>query len=112
KDEWVLVQYTALSWSRRGFPLLFLAALGVLKLRRTRLAVVFHDPAPYSGSRATDFARAACQRFVMNTSYRWAERSILNVPLESVSWLPPAPTKAVFIPVGSNVPPPTPASGN
>jgi glycosyltransferase involved in cell wall biosynthesis len=112
KGQWALVQYTALSWSRSGFPLFFLATLGILKMRRTRLAVVFHDATAYSGSRAIDFARAACQRFVMSVSYRWADRGVLTVPLESVAWLPPAPTKAVFIPVGSNVPPLVPASGN
>src|SRR5437773_2041122 len=45
--QWVLVQYTALSWSRRGLPVRFLAVLAVLKARRARVAIVFHDPIPY-----------------------------------------------------------------
>jgi glycosyltransferase involved in cell wall biosynthesis len=112
KDQWVLAQYTALSWSRRGFPLLFLAALGVLKVRATRLAVVFHDPGAYSGTRLIDRMRRALQRCVMRTAYRWAERSIVNVPVGTVSWLPPKPAKAAFIPVGANIPALLPAQHN
>src|SRR2546427_1791492 len=47
RERWVLVQYTAMSWSRRGFPLAFLAALAILRLRSCRIAVVFHDPSGF-----------------------------------------------------------------
>ncbi|HEV2382716.1 MAG TPA: hypothetical protein VG206_23360 [Terriglobia bacterium] len=104
KGHWVLVQYTALMWSRRGFPLRFLIVLALLKIRKARLAVVFHDPEPYAGRRPVDRLRRACQRFVMRGSYRAADASILCVPLESVSWLPRNPAKASFIPVGANIP--------
>src|SRR2546425_289219 len=82
RDQWTLLQYTALSWSRHGFPLGVLALLCALKLRHARLAVIFHDPGAYSGTRFIDRARRACQRWVMRTAYRWAERSIVNVPVE------------------------------
>src|SRR5487761_2159038 len=42
RGQWVLLQYTALSWSRRGFPFGALAVLGVLRRRGVRCAVVFH----------------------------------------------------------------------
>jgi glycosyltransferase involved in cell wall biosynthesis len=40
----------------------------------------------------------------MRTAYWWSRRTILNVPVESVSWLPRVSAKAVCIPVGPNVP--------
>src|SRR5437667_5318410 len=104
RDQRTLVQYTALGWSRHGFPLAVPVLLSILKLRHARLAIIFHDPGTYSGARLVDGARGAVQRWVMRTAYRWAERAILNVPVETVSWLPPNPVKAAFIPVGSNVP--------
>src|ERR1700741_1355194 len=38
---WVLVQYTALAWSARGFPQKILRALKILKSAGARVAVVF-----------------------------------------------------------------------
>jgi glycosyltransferase involved in cell wall biosynthesis len=104
KGDWALAQYTALGWSRRGFPLLFLVVFSLLRLRQARLAVVFHDPEPYPGRRLVDRLRLLCQRFVMRCSYRLSHASILTVPLEQVSWLPASPLKAAFIPVGANLP--------
>jgi len=101
---WLLVQYTALSWSRRGFPFSFLLVLGLLRFRGARVAVVFHDAAAYRGFRIVDRFRESCQRMVMVGAYRFSQKSILNVPLEQVSWLPHAPRKASFIPIGSNIP--------
>jgi len=102
--QWALVQYTALGWSRRGFPSLFLAVLLLLRLRKARLAVVFHDTEAYAGRRLVDSLRHACQLFVMRCAYRLADASILCVPLEGVSWLPEKPRKASFIPIGANIP--------
>jgi len=105
RGRWILVQYTALSWSRRGFPLMFLILLWLLRLRKVHIAVVFHDPSTYSGKHFVDSARSFCQRWVMRCSYWIAKRSILTIPLELVSWVPRNPSKATFIPVGSNIPP-------
>lgn len=104
KEQWALVQYTALMWSRRGFPPLFLLVLCVLRIRGVRTAVVFHDPQPYGGRRLVDKVRRGCQRSVMRCAYRLADASIHCVPLGSVSWLPPKPVKATFIPIGANLP--------
>jgi glycosyltransferase involved in cell wall biosynthesis len=104
RGEWVLVQYTAMSWSGRGLPLRFLAVLVILRLRSCRIAVVFHDPSGFPGRRWIDRMRRTCQHWVMRRAYRWAERAILNVPVDRVGWLPPNSAKAVCIPVGSNVP--------
>jgi len=101
---WVLVQYTALGWSRRGFPLQILRLLRVLAQSGVRIGVVFHDAGPYSGLRPVDRLRRRCQVLVMRRAYAAAERVILTVPAEKNLWLPPQRSKAVFIPVGANLP--------
>ncbi len=106
RGSWVLAQYTALGWSRRGFPMGFLAVLWTLRTCRPRCAVVFHDAEPYPGTRFVDRVRRAVQRRVMRLAYRWAASAILTVPGERISWLPARPAKAQFIPVGSNIPVP------
>jgi len=105
KGKWVLVQYTALMWSRRGLPLAFLGILIILKARGVQLVTIFHDVAPYPGRRMVDRIRRACQVGVLRRAYGWAQASVLPVPTDQVSWLPRAATKASFIPVGPNVPP-------
>jgi glycosyltransferase involved in cell wall biosynthesis len=102
--DWALVQYTALMWSRRGFPLLFLMVLAALRLRGIRVAVIFHDTEAYAGRRLVDRVRRACQLFVMRSAYWFSGATIVCVPTESVSWLPRQPIKARFIPIGANVP--------
>lgn len=102
--RWVLVQYTALAWSHHGFPGLFVLVLWLLRARKMQIAVVFHDSAAYPGVRLVDRVRSICQRFVMRSAYRLADKSILPISLERVSWLPPDRSSAVFIPVGPNVP--------
>jgi hypothetical protein len=42
RGKWVLVQYTALMWSRRGFPTRFLSLLRRLKRNGARIAVHTH----------------------------------------------------------------------
>jgi glycosyltransferase involved in cell wall biosynthesis len=106
KDEWVLVQYTALSWSRRGVPLGLLAVLWRLKRAKARIAIVFHDPVGHLGKRLVDRLRRGLQHFVMRAAYRFADRAVLPIPTERARWLPRNPAKAVFIPVGSNIPVP------
>ena len=105
QGRWVLVQYTALGWSRRGFPLGFLWVLRVLQRNGAHCVVVFHDALPYGGTRRIDQMRRACQLWVMRRAYQWAERSVLTIPLDHVGWLPPQPTKVAFIPIGANLPP-------
>lgn len=107
RGRWVLLQYTALSWSRRGFPLSVLRVLRILAQSGARIGIVFHDVGPYPGTRLIDRLRCRMQIGVMRRLYAAAERVILTVPVEKISWLPAQRAKATFIPVGANLPEPS-----
>jgi glycosyltransferase involved in cell wall biosynthesis len=104
RGKWVLLQYTALAWSRRGFPIGALAVLSILRRRGARCAVVFHEPFRQGGLRWRDQLRGACQSWVIRRLYRGAEKSIFPEPLENIGWLPRGESKATFIPIGANIP--------
>lgn len=104
RGTWVFLQYTALAWSSRGFPFRFLRALRILRSAGARVGIVFHDVTPYSSPRWIDQLRYHAQRYTMRRAQADAERSVLTVPLEKISWLPAIPWKAVFVPVGANLP--------
>lgn len=103
RGRWVLVQYTALTWSRRGFSFPFLVVLGLLRRRGVRVGVIFHDAEGHPGWGLLRRVRRACQHWIMRRAYGASERSVLTIPLERVSWLPVDPSRAVFIPVGANI---------
>ena len=109
RDTWVLVQYTALAWSTRGFPFRFLQALRILAAARARIAVVFHDVEPFSGSRAADRIRRLVQLHTMRRAVDLADLAVFTVPVENISWLKPS-AKCVFLPVGPNLPARSPVS--
>jgi glycosyltransferase involved in cell wall biosynthesis len=102
--QWVLLQYTALSWSRRGFPLGAVAVLAILRRRGVRCVVVFHEADRQGGSGLLSGVRGACQDWVIRKLYRGATKSIFTAPLETVAWLPTGEDKATFIPIGANIP--------
>ena len=104
RGHWVCFQYTALSWSRRGFSFGALAALWLLRRRGARCAVVFHDSSQFPGAGLRARIRGACQRWVMRAAYRLSASCIFTLPPERVSWLPGEHTKAAFVPIGSNIP--------
>jgi glycosyltransferase involved in cell wall biosynthesis len=104
RGRWVCLQYTALAWSSRGFPLRFLSVLNVLRRAGARVAVVYHDAGPYSGSRNFDKLRRSIQLKVMRLSLRSSDLGIFTVPLNAISWLGAPPSNATFIPVGANLP--------
>jgi glycosyltransferase involved in cell wall biosynthesis len=104
RGRWVCLQYTAFSWSRHGFTFGLLAALWILRRSGVRCAVVLHDPGPCSGTRWIDRIRRGAQVPVLRLAYRLAERSIFTVDLGKPQWLSGDRSKAVFIPVGANLP--------
>jgi glycosyltransferase involved in cell wall biosynthesis len=105
RGAWVLVQYTALAWSARGFPLRFPQVLKILKTAGVRAAVVFHDVEPYSGKRVIDRLRRRAQLQVMLKALRLSDTAVFTVPVQKSSWVKQhEPGKACFIPVGANLP--------
>ncbi len=106
RDGWVFLQYTALAWSRRGFPLAVLRILRELRTSGARTAVVFHDAEPYGGNRAVDYLRRMVQLRAMRKALRLADFAVTTLPAQKISWLPADCPKTVFIPVGANLPSP------
>ena len=104
RGRWVLLQYTALAWSPRGFPLQVPRLIKILRDAGALVGVVLHDAQPYSGSRAIDHLRHFAQQRTMRQMLRSSDLAILTVPLEKLSWIPPTLKKATFIPVGANLP--------
>jgi glycosyltransferase involved in cell wall biosynthesis len=105
RGNWVFVQYTALAWSARGFPLRVPGVVKILKESGAQVAVVYHDVEPYEGGRFIDKVRRLTQVRTMRRVMRLADRVILTVPAEKISWLPADATRrAMFIPVGANLP--------
>jgi glycosyltransferase involved in cell wall biosynthesis len=102
---WVLVQYTALSWSARGFPLRFLRVLKTLNAAGARVGVVFHDVEPYGGGRIIDRLRRRAQLHTMREALNVSEAAIFTVPTDKLSWFGHQRENAFFIPVGANLPP-------
>lgn len=112
--HWAILQYTALSWSRRGFPFLALVVLAILRKGGARVAVVFHEPHRQSrtSARWIDQVRGACQDWVIRRLYQSAAKSVFTVPLNTIDWLPKDHAEAAFIPIGASLAPWSPASGN
>ncbi len=104
RGAWVLVQYTALAWSARGFPLRFPRVLKILKAAGVRVGVVFHDVEPYSGTRVIDGLRRRVQLHVMREALRLSDAAVFTVPMERISWIKSQSGKGCFIPVGANLP--------
>lgn len=103
---WVLVQYTALSWSERGFPLRFLRVLRILRQAGARVAMVYHDVLPYPGNRTIDKLRRRAQNHAMSEALRSCDLSVFTVPVSKISWIEKKTPRAIFIPVGANLPEP------
>jgi glycosyltransferase involved in cell wall biosynthesis len=104
RSGWVLLQYTALAWSARGFPLNFLRVVSELRKCGARVAIVYHDVEPYGGRRLIDRLRRMSQLRVMRRGLQRARVGVFTVPLKVVSWIGNSHASATFIPVGANLP--------
>jgi glycosyltransferase involved in cell wall biosynthesis len=109
RGRWVLVQYTALAWSARGFPYKFSRVLQILKSAGARIAVVFHDVEPFRGPRFVDRLRARVQLHTMRRALAAADLAIFTIPIAKLSWLAGSSSRAHFISVGPNLPIPIPS---
>ena len=111
RGNWILLQFTSLSWSRRGFSLGAVFALRTLLRSGARVAVMFHEPIRQTGApRLLNRIRGACQDWVIKKLYESAERAIFADALSTIPWLPAEHAKAVFIPIGANIPEPQPVT--
>jgi glycosyltransferase involved in cell wall biosynthesis len=109
RGKWVLLQFTSLTWSQRGFPFGAVFVLRTLLRSGARVAVVFHEPSRQTGTPTPlNRIRGACQDWVIRKLYEGAERAIFADALSAISWLPTDHSKAVFIPIGANIPEPQP----
>jgi glycosyltransferase involved in cell wall biosynthesis len=105
REQWVLFQYTAFAWSRRGFGLGAVVVLAILCRRGVCCAVVFHEPCRHpTTSSWIGWIRGACQDWVVRKLYELSAKAIFPDPLESITWLPHGEKKSVFIPIGANIP--------
>jgi hypothetical protein len=104
RGKWVVLQYTAMGWSRRGFPIGALVSVAIVKLRGARCATVFHEPSGTSGPRVIDRIRGAFQDWTVRNLHRLSRKGVFTVPLSSVSWLSDVPGRAAFIPLAPNIP--------
>jgi glycosyltransferase involved in cell wall biosynthesis len=106
RGRWVLVQYTALAWSERGFPLRFLRVLRILRQAGAQVAMVYHDVLPYHGNRTIDKLRRRAQTHAMSEALRSCDLGIFTVAISKIPWIGKKHTRAIFIPVGANLPEP------
>jgi glycosyltransferase involved in cell wall biosynthesis len=104
KDTWVVVQYTALAWSARGFPHRFSRVLKALRRAGARVAIVFHDVEPYGGTRLIDSLRRAVQIRTMRRAASMADCAIFTVRPEKLTWKLVLGARVAFVPVGPNLP--------
>ena len=102
RDCWVLLQFTTLAWSRRGFPLRAPRLLEIIRQCGARPGVVLHDFFPLPGPGIVGSAREYFQLRVFRRIYQSSDLAIFTVPPNNISWLPPRSDKVVFVPVGAN----------
>ena len=112
RGQWILLQFTALSWSRHGIPLGALAVLAIVRCSRARCAVVFHEPFSPEATSLLDRARFSFQEWIIRTIYNCVAKSIFPEPLPRVRWLPRNAPNARFIPIGANIPERNPIATN
>jgi glycosyltransferase involved in cell wall biosynthesis len=106
RGTWILLQYTALAWSARGFPARIFRVLRVLRKAGTRIAIVFHDVEPFGGLRLLDRIRRRLQLAAMRDMATCSDRNIFTVMPNRITWLGDSDSanQPSFIPVGANLP--------
>jgi glycosyltransferase involved in cell wall biosynthesis len=104
-DSVFLLQYTALSWSKRGFPAGAAIVLAILRLRGARCGVMFHEPWRQGSlrSRLIDRVRGRVQDWTIRRMHAQSSLCVFSLPLSQIPWLDPHDPKSVFIPLGPNV---------
>ena len=114
RGTWVLVQYTALAWSSRGFPGRIFRVLRVLRKSGARIAIVFHDVEPFEGTRIVDRVRRRLQLGTMRDLAAFSDCNVFTVATDHISWAGSSESahQSLFIPVGANLPVELPAQNH
>ncbi len=109
--QWVLLQYTAMAWSRHGFPFRVLAVQRILSKNGVKCGVVFHDvildPLPGIHNRI----RRRIQYWIMARLLARATQGISTVDPNALRWHRSASGKLALIPIGANIPEPSGVKG-
>jgi glycosyltransferase involved in cell wall biosynthesis len=100
----VLIQYTHLAWSRRGFSIGVLRAHRALGRMGATVGTVFHDPTPFAGKRLRDRVRSGVQRAVVRQLARKSAITFSTVEPDFVAAFDGIESRPRFLPAGSNVP--------
>jgi glycosyltransferase involved in cell wall biosynthesis len=109
QGQWILLQFTALAWSRHGIPLGALAVLAIVRRSGARCAVVYHEPFSPEATNWVDQVRYTFQEWTIRKIYGSAMKNIFPEPLPRIKWLRQGESKAQFIPIGANIPERRPA---
>jgi glycosyltransferase involved in cell wall biosynthesis len=104
QGKWILLQFTALAWSRHGIPLGALAVLAIVRRSGARCAVVFHEPFSPQATSWLDHMRYTFQEWTIRKIYDTAMKNVFPEPLPRIRWLRQTASKAQFIPIGANIP--------
>ena len=103
-DGTVLIQYTHLAWSRRGFPIGAWRVFRAVQRTGARAGVILHDPSPFRGARLRDRVRAGVQRAVVRRLARHGSPIFSTLESQVVPVLEGIEPAPDFLPAGSNVP--------
>lgn len=109
QGQWILLQFTALAWSRHGIPLGALAVLAIVRRSGALCAVVFHEPFSPEATSWLDHVRYTLQEWTIRKIYDSATKNVFPEPLPRIRWLRRVASKAQFIPIGANIPERCPA---
>lgn len=75
----VLIQHTHLMWSRRGFPGWFVPVVAAARASDRPVAVLFHDPNPFGGTRVIDRVRNRFQVLAGRSAAAFAHSTLVSV---------------------------------
>ncbi|HKW65417.1 MAG TPA: hypothetical protein VJN89_22895 [Candidatus Acidoferrum sp.] len=76
----------------------------ILKRAGARIGVVYHDVEPFTGLRFIDRLRRRAQLHAMRSGMEACDAAVFTVLMEKLTWMQPHFTRALFIPVGANLP--------
>ena len=105
RAPWALVQFTALSWSRRGFTHRFIFLIRFLKRSGMKVLIVYHDPDLFGGTRCETACGFGCNCSSCNARRGWPIKSLPQFPRHACLGcrIHRSAEKVTLVPVGSNV---------